>query len=778
MSTTPTADEDPPTLHSSKTKTKPGADDQEDEIKPTATHRARILRQNSLLVILMSFLMLSLADIFYYIYENKQFDVGKANLNLDSSNSDAQLTLDANLPLASYLHSYAIRDGHCRLFYSEGSHADPKLVGDIFARVNKPSITTNAETLSQVEVVFDLQNTNFPQFRRLLWDLQFGGADGAKFNIDCSASITITLYRLIPLNLRSLSFALSHFSDEVQLSDVSTDDENPSISSKLSFLSNLRRSVTSVYETVTDLTSKTTAEVQSTSSSRIAIGLNQQLPTVETPSASLNLKSFSVQIPRMAYTLETVGEDDVPTTLLISNTPSEVELFDTTQPELDTVISLDCVSLSDESPECSLLNGLNFEEFVNGLRSGRVSLRADSTPDYAAGQRGNFLTNFLGPRHAFAMQPVRSSDDRRLKHSSVKAQSSDLVSPRDPTLTQGSDCYLVTADSVSESLICWEVEKGFSMMYFEVVDESGAIATVKSTTSWTPSGEFAFATDFSANFRGGYSFTANVSASNAFKNASVLFNYYEHSDRLVHGNAFTSWSFPNQGSEGDLFYSLRLSEDFGSFGDLETEGALTYGDNAYHAKLVQDVSLDQFKYNMTAEGSGRYGGSWTHWWVDDCFSSFFLLDCFSFSRFGSLDSSYLLVDGKIKTTVTGLVSSAVPSTGTSGDLVLNMDARSGSGVNQLSTSNHALWDSRSSWTKEGTLMLNSSFLYLEGTDVNWNSKGAMYYRDNAYAIAVKNYDLNALENFFCHGKGGYGGDFMRWFVPPLNFSQLLGTVGG
>jgi hypothetical protein len=122
----------------------------------------------------------------------------------------------------------------------------------------------------------------------------------------------------------------------------------------------------------------------------------------------------------------------------------------------------------------------------------------------------------------------------------------------------------------------------------------------------------------------------------------------------------------------------------------------------------------------------------------------------------------LLVDGKIKTTVIALIASAVPAAGTSGDLVLNMEARSESGANQLATSNHALWESMSTWTEEGILKLNSSFLYLEGTEVNWNSRGAMTYGDNKYAVAVKNYDLNDVENFLCRGNGGYGGNFMRW----------------
>lgn len=95
-----------------------------------------------------------------------------------------------------------------------------------------------------------------------------------------------------------------------------------------------------------------------------------------------------------------------------------------------------------------------------------------------------------------------------------------------------------------------------------------------------------------------------------------------------------------------------------------------------------------------------------------------------------MDHSYLFVDGSIKTTINGFVSSTVPSAGTSGELVLNMDARSESGANQLSTSNHAIWDSTNSWTEEGSLKLNSSLLYLDGADLNWNSRGVMNYGEN------------------------------------------------
>jgi hypothetical protein len=161
-----------------------------------------------------------------------------------------------------------------------------------------------------------------------------------------------------------------------------------------------------------------------------------------------------------------------------------------------------------------------------------------------------------------------------------------------------------------------------------------------------------------------------------------------------------------------------------------------------------------------------------------CLSSLSLFCLSSSHRFGSLDSSYVLVDGKIKTNVKGLVYSIVPSAGTSGDLVLTMDAHTENGANQLSTSNRAVWESMSTWTKAGSMTLDSSFLYLDGAEVNWNSKGLMNYGENKYAMRVNNYDLNAMENFLCHGNGGYGGDFMRWFVSLDLFSLFSCTVGG
>jgi hypothetical protein len=273
-------------------------------------------------------------------------------------------------------------------------------------------------------------------------------------------------------------------------------------------------------------------------------------------------------------------------------------------------------------------------------------------------------------------------------------------------------------------------------------------------TSWAPFDEFAFTTDFVADFRGEYLFVANVSASKDFKNSSLLLNYFEGSHCFFHGNAFTSWSFPQHGSQGDFFYSIQFFEEFGIFGTLATEGFLTYGDNHYHVKLAQEIALNQMKYNLTAEGVGRYGGTWLQW-------------------FGTLDSSQLVIDGNLKSQVSGLISSSLSTSGTYGDLVLNVNAQSGSDDNQLTTSNHAMWDTTSVWDKEGTLKFNSSLLYLKGTEVNWDAMSVLDYQDNGYMFSVANSNPSALENFYCHGNGGYGGNFMHWFVFP--FSPLLTT---
>jgi hypothetical protein len=132
------------------------------------------------------------------------------------------------------------------------------------------------------------------------------------------------------------------------------------------------------------------------------------------------------------------------------------------------------------------------------------------------------------------------------------------------------------------------------------------------------------------------------------------------------------------------------------------------------------------------------------------------------SRFGSLDSSFVSYNGEMKTQVVAFISSTIPSVGTIGDIVLNGEARGASGANQLSTSNHAHWDSKSSWTEEGSLRLNSSLVYLEGAEVHWDSVSQMHYAHNAYVFSTTNYDLQSAESFYCHGNGGYGGTFMRW----------------
>ena len=150
-------------------------------------------------------------------------------------------------------------------------------------------------------------------------------------------------------------------------------------------------------------------------------------------------------------------------------------------------------------------------------------------------------------------------------------------------------------------------------MYFIVNDKSGVITTINSVSSWATSGKFAFITDIQVAVRGGYLSTFNISMSEDYKNASLLFNYWENGSKLLHTNIFTAWKFPEGGLKGNLEYWVTFSKDIGNPGFLDTQGRITYGDNKYEIKLLQNIYLAEVNYNMIFEGNGRYGGTWTHW---------------------------------------------------------------------------------------------------------------------------------------------------------------------
>lgn len=112
--------------------------------------------------------------------------------------------------------------------------------------------------------------------------------------------------------------------------------------------------------------------------------------------------------------------------------------------------------------------------------------------------------------------------------------------------------------------------------------------------------------------------------------------------------------------------------------------------------------------------------------------------------------------------VVGYISYILPYVGTMGDLTFNLNAQSGNRVNQISTANHLIWDTMTSWTKQGSIALNTSFVYLDGFDVNWNSITLMDYEHHQYRVSTKNIDINTGVNLYCYGYGGYGGNFMNW----------------
>ncbi len=71
-------------------------------------------------------------------------------------------------------------------------------------------------------------------------------------------------------------------------------------------------------------------------------------------------------------------------------------------------------------------------------------------------------------------------------------------------------------------------------------------------------------------------------------------------------------------------YWVRFSEKIGKEGGFQSEGLLHYGDNHYQVALNQDVDMNQVGYNMTSQWLGRYGGTWSDWYVFLLFSKDFL----------------------------------------------------------------------------------------------------------------------------------------------------------
>lgn len=132
-------------------------------------------------------------------------------------------------------------------------------------------------------------------------------------------------------------------------------------------------------------------------------------------------------------------------------------------------------------------------------------------------------------------------------------------------------------------------------------------------------------------------------------------------------------------------------------------------------------------------------------------------------RFGSIDTFSCNIGGNAVTIVDAFISSEVSSVDASGDIFFALNARAASGSNQISTSNHFLWDSLTFWTEDGSLAVNSSFIYFDGVGLNWNAAGTLDCGANKYAFSIF-YNRSNVPKLTCSGNGGYGGNFRNWYL--------------
>jgi hypothetical protein len=190
----------------------------------------------------------------------------------------------------------------------------------------------------------------------------------------------------------------------------------------------------------------------------------------------------------------------------------------------------------------------------------------------------------------------------------------NLLRPSDPNLSQGAECINVNADNIYDIHFCSLIEKHFFQFYAEVYDEHEKLGEGNLVTSWTNANKFTFTSDASVFIRGGYLAIGNVSVSEDFRNASLLFKYSESDVSRIYANILTFWETVSF-SEGDVNYVLEFSESINdSYETLCSTGFLQYTleQYAFGMKLYEnEISMNTV--GVAANGTGRYSGTLQDW---------------------------------------------------------------------------------------------------------------------------------------------------------------------
>lgn len=535
-----------------------------------STHRERANKlpwKKAVVCLVFCIIGISLVDVLVYVYSDKSLAVDSATLDL-SGEFDATLSVSGSARFQSNMHSYSVSGGRCRLLYADSAAVELQRIADIFVVME-----TEMSQRGEFHLNMQLQRSEYPQLRSFLWAASSGRTEAARAALSCDVDLVLNVYT---------SFPLSHtysFEQDIDLTMSSSKNSGSSLQSAFDDMMNIKLPSSSI------------------DASEILFPVSLPVGIV----LPFTANSFTVNIPEMVYELTSTGNEKQ-ADLFISSSRSELELT-SSAPCLNTIVSIGCRRRG--GADCSLAEGIHLDDWVSDVRNGEIKFNADTEPS-----KSSFLTKLLGENHF-----VRGRKYQGHINSGGHRALTDLISPRDPDVSNGAECVVFDADSAYESFVCYVVEKGFHVFYVDIADESGYLGYFKGVTSWSVDGGFAFTSNMEAAYDGGYLLTMNVSSSCDYQNASVVFNYYEGSTTRIHTNVFSWWQFANGGEIGDVRYIMQLEESISSsLHGLVSDGVLTYGNHSYAVyTTLNETNPDLEPEYAVAVGHGTYGGVASSW---------------------------------------------------------------------------------------------------------------------------------------------------------------------
>lgn len=595
-------------------------------IKP---NRRKMITVTKIFCLVCVFLCVVFADILYYInFKNKMLSVRDVKLILEGGEYDAALFADGHVKLSSIFNSYGIERGRCGVV----SHS----VGNPSRDIGTIQVTFRQPGIDEYHLDLALHDVQWPDMRKLLWNF-YAGSTESNVELHCEVVGVVNLFHLIPFTatLRPhyvLPHSDSHDKDRFEDDDLSgVSASNTSI--PLANTTETVHSSSEPNEKSDEFPLKITRETATPQEVSYSIQYSL-LSGSENISSLFPVSSFVISVPALSYDLTSLGHPEAKR-LVLSSTASDVDLM-ASNASLHTFVSLGCSQGKSGRPEvngedqgddehCTILDSLQLGDVYQEFKAGRVNMTADAT-------HPNFISRLIGTHHyvsgvkyylgaestrdarsdaVISTEPPRGIDSGRTRSNYFLG---DMISPVDPDVQSDDvDCIAVDGDDVYDSVMCLNVQEGFIKTYLDIYDESGMLGVLQGVTSWALRGGIAFTTDASIHTKGGYDSILNVSASEDFHNASLLFQFQDDGVQKVHANVFTEWQTENPQEELDLKFIVLYNESIDVSGGFITTGEARYGGNIYHLALEQHVNMNNDVYDMAAYADGQYGGSWNSW---------------------------------------------------------------------------------------------------------------------------------------------------------------------